>query len=126
MFRLTLVLVAIIFFLCTSAYGNQVDGNEVKEESSRAVGLCDIVPTSQEPIKMLLPLYVYPGTVWDQIATAASKIRIIAIINPNSGPTATPDSQYTLYMNKLSTAGVEQIGYVYTSYGSRSAAAVKM
>jgi len=76
-------------------------------------------------MKMLLPLYVYPGSAWDNIISAASKIDIIAIINPNSGPTPTPDSSYTTYMNRLDSAGVEQIGYVYTSYASRSLSAVK-
>jgi hypothetical protein len=126
MFRLKLVLFAIILLLINLAYGNQVDGNELKEESTRAVGLCDVVPTSQEPLKMLVPLYVYPGNAWDQVVSAASQIGIIAIINPNSGPLSTgPDSSYVNYMNKLNSAGVVQVGYVYTSYGERSLSAVK-
>jgi hypothetical protein len=74
---------------------------------------------------MLLPLYVYPGSSWDQIVTAASKIDIIAIINPNSGPGSSASSTYVTYMNRLDAAGVEQIGYVYTSYGDRAISAVK-
>jgi hypothetical protein len=92
---------------------------------SNNYGLCDIVPGKVEPMKMLLPLYVYPGSTWEAVVSAASKIDIIAIVNPNSGPTATPSSAYTTYMNKLKTAGAEQVGYVYTSYASRSLSAVK-
>jgi len=67
-------------------------------------------------------LYVYPGSAWDSVATAAKNgAKIIAIINPNSGPDASgPDSSYTTYMNKLTAAGVDMVGYVHTSYGDRS------
>jgi hypothetical protein len=69
---------------------------------------------------------VYPGAAWDTVVAGASKVETIAIINPNSGPaSAGPDSSYTTYMNKLTTAGVEMVGYVYTSYGARSIADVK-
>jgi len=67
-------------------------------------------------------LYVYPGSAWDQVVTAAnSGVKIIAIINPNSGPdSAGPDSSYKTYMQKLVNAGVEMVGYVHTTYGDRS------
>jgi hypothetical protein len=67
-------------------------------------------------------LYVDPGSAWDELATAAeSGMKIIAIINPNSGPdTSGPDSSYTTYIAKLINAGVDLIGYVHTSYGDRS------
>jgi len=72
-----------------------------------------------------VPLYVYPGSDWTTVATAASKVQIIAIINPNSGPDTSPDSSYSTYMSQLTNAGVEMIGYVYTSYGARAIADVK-
>ena len=84
------------------------------------------MPTSQEPLKLLVPLYVYPGAAWDTVAAGASKVGTIAIVNPNSGPAASPDSSYNSYMSKLKNAGVEMIGYVYTSYGARSIADVKV
>lgn len=84
--------------------------------------LCALTPTSSEPIKILVPLYVYPGSAWDQVVTAAnSGVKIIAIINPNSGPSSSgPDSTYKTYMQKLTNAGVEMVGYVHTTYGDRS------
>jgi hypothetical protein len=67
-------------------------------------------------------LYVYPGSAWDQVVAAAnSGVKIIAIINPNSGPSSSgPDSAYKTYMTKLANAGVEMVGYVHTTYGTRS------
>jgi hypothetical protein len=68
---------------------------------------------------------VYPGAAWDALIAAAGKVKILAIINPNSGPLATVDSTYATYMTKLKNAGVEMVGYVYTSYGTRDVNAVK-
>jgi len=74
----------------------------------------------------MVPLYVYPGSAWDSVISAAeSGVPIVAIINPNSGPDASgPDSSYTTYMQKLTNAGVEMVGYVHTSYGDRAIADV--
>jgi len=68
---------------------------------------------------------VYPGAAWDQLIAAASQVKIVAIINPNSGPLATVDSAYSTYMTKLANAGIEMVGYVYTTYGQRPIADVK-
>jgi len=87
---------------------------------------CNVVPASTEPIKVIVPLYVYPGSAWDKVAAAAATVDIVAIVNPNSGPNPNgPDSSYTTYMNKLRNAGVTLIGYIHTSYGSRSSADVE-
>jgi len=74
----------------------------------------------------LVPLYVYPGSAWDDVISAASSgVKIIAIINPNSGPdTSGPDSTTSTYMQKMTTAGVDMIGYVHTSYGARASSDV--
>jgi len=74
----------------------------------------------------LVPLYVDPGTEWDELITAAeSGTPIIAIINPDSGPVSSgPDSSYTTYMNKFKDAGIEMVGYIATGYASKSVADV--
>jgi outer membrane biosynthesis protein TonB len=91
-----------------------------------SVGLCDIVPTSQEPLKFLVPLYVYPSAgKWDIVAEGARKVPTIAIVNPNNGPTTKPSSSYAAGMDKLKAANAEMVGYVYTSYGDRSIADCK-
>jgi len=76
-------------------------------------------------MKLLVPLYVYPGAEWDALITASSSVEIIAIINPNSGPDSAPDSSYTSYMTKFKNAGITMIGYVHTSYGDRAIADVE-
>jgi len=93
--------------------------------SSSSSDLCAVTSTDSEPLQLLVPLYVYPGSDWDTVATAAAKVGVIAIINPNSGPDTAPDSSYTTYMKKLNTAGVIQVGYVYTSFGERVLADAK-
>jgi hypothetical protein len=75
--------------------------------------------------KLMVPLYVYPGAAWDAVAAGASSVKTVAIINPNNGPGGAPDASYVSYMQKLHDAGVDLVGYVYTSYGARSAADVK-
>jgi len=64
---------------------------------------------------------VYPGAAWDQLVAAAQAgAKIIAVINPNSGPNANgPDSSYITYIKKLVDAGIEVVGYVHTSWGAR-------
>jgi len=75
--------------------------------------------------KMLVPLYVYPGAAWDKVIEGARSVKTVAIINPSSGPGGAPDSTYQTYMQKLHDAGVDMVGYVYTSYGARAQSAVK-
>lgn len=93
-----------------------------KPTTAPSTNLCAITPTSSEPIKLLVPLYIYPGSTWTQVANAAKAgVQTIAIINPNSGPISSgPDSSYTSYMAQLAAAGVVMVGYVHTSYGARS------
>lgn len=69
----------------------------------------------------MVPLYVYPGAAWDQLlAVAATGVKIIAVINPNSGPLPTgPDAAYTAYMKKFAAAGIDMVGYVHTLWGAR-------
>jgi len=68
---------------------------------------------------------VYPGAAWDALIAAASQVKILAIINPNSGPATSVDSSYSTYMTKLKNAGIDMVGYVYTSYGTRSVSSVQ-
>lgn len=93
--------------------------------TASTTNLCTIPSVSSEPLKIMVPLYVYPGAAWDALITAASSVKILAIINPNSGPASSVDSSYSTYMTKLKNAGIEMVGYVYTSYGNRAASAVQ-
>jgi hypothetical protein len=61
---------------------------------------------------------------WTQLNSAVPKVGI-ALINPNSGPGSKTDSSYVTQVKSTQKAGASVLGYVYTSYGSRSAASVE-
>jgi len=70
---------------------------------------------------IVIPLYTYPtdGT-WDQIIQvkkAHPSVPIIAVINPNNGPSTSLDSNYVTGIQKLQAAGVMVLGYVHTGFG---------
>jgi len=52
-------------------------------------------------------------------------VPVVAIVNASNGPGASLDPSYLTGINKLASAGVLVIGYVYTSYAARAQAAVK-
>ncbi len=79
-------------------------------------------------VEVLIPSYFYPagaGNGWPQLNTAAAQVALTAILNPNSGPGATVDPNYTNAVNSLRNSGGRVIGYVSTVYATRPAAQVK-
>ncbi|MDE2026328.1 MAG: hypothetical protein KGJ07_07575, partial [Patescibacteria group bacterium] len=67
---------------------------------------------------LIVPLYSYPGTMWDkliQVKEAHPPIPIIAIINPDNGP-GIKDTNYVTGVQKLQSAGITVLGYVYTQH----------
>ena len=83
-------------------------------------------------LRILLPLYSYPSWyapetyLWDDVAAAAARVPIVAIVNPDSGPGGgPPNSDYAQGLADLRAGGVGLLGYVATGYGARPAAAVK-
>jgi hypothetical protein len=76
---------------------------------------------------VIIPLYSYPGSSWNAIIqqkVAYPSVPITVIVNPSSGPGASKDPNYATWINNLRSAGVNVLGYVYTSYGARSASSV--
>jgi len=90
--------------------------------ASGSGSLCGITATSSEPLKIMVPLYVDPGSAWTELINAQSSgVQVIAIINPDSGPDPSgPDSSYTSFMQQFAAAGVTMLGYVHTSFGDRA------
>ena len=83
-------------------------------------------------LQILIPLYIYPNWYapadyqWPDVVSASSQVPIVAIINPASGPTPTPNSDYVRGMNDLLAADdVKMIGYVRTDYTNQPLATVK-
>lgn len=94
--------------------------------------LCVAVAARAADLRILIPLYAYPMWyqpsvyLWDDVARAASKVPITAIINPASGPGANfPNSDYARGLADLAAGGVTIAGYVHSSYGARDLDAVK-
>jgi hypothetical protein len=72
-----------------------------------------------------VPSYYYPcftaGCVWQRTIGKAK----LVIINPASGPGAAVDSNYVTLSSNLRAAGTIVLGYVATTYSSKSAASVQ-
>jgi Spherulation-specific family 4 len=77
-----------------------------------------------DQVVALVPAYFYPsylGSPWDDLNTAAARIPIEAIMNPDSGPGPSLNSDYVTAVENLQAAGGKVIGYVATGYGARDA-----
>lgn len=85
-------------------------------------------PTPAPTLRLLLPLYHYPGTsdTWARVAAAGNQIPITAIIDPDNGPgRVPPDQVYVQGITQLHANGVHVLGYVTSSYAVRPLADVK-
>ena len=72
----------------------------------------------------MVPSYIAPGSSWSKINAGHPPVDL-AIINPASGPGSSPASNYVSQVAASQGAGVDVVGYVHTSYGSRSLATVE-
>jgi len=77
---------------------------------------------------VIIPLYLEDSSAYSRIIQARatySKVPIIVIINPDSGPGVVKDNQYSGWISQLQSSGAIVVGYVYTGYGSRNINVVK-
>ena len=77
-----------------------------------------------------VPAYFYPVAatgLWAQVvANVRARTRFnIMVMNPASGPGAAVNSDYVAAVNSARSSGIKVLGYVHTSYGTRSSAIVK-
>jgi hypothetical protein len=77
---------------------------------------------------IVVPMYMYPGKIWG--AAIAAKLAhpavpMIFIANVNNGPGKKVDPTYVKFVEKAQRAGIDVLGYVYTSYGKRSQTTVE-
>src|SRR5262249_40777508 len=75
------------------------------------------------------PAYFYPTSAgmnaWQRLMEAASKVRVVAIANVDSGPGDQLDQGYSLVIRKANERGLKVIGYISTDYASRDLDKVK-
>ncbi|HEY8041541.1 MAG TPA: spherulation-specific family 4 protein [Polyangiaceae bacterium] len=74
-----------------------------------------------------IPMYLDPtasAADWTQ-ATAGAPTVALLVANPNSGPGAAADAQYTQAIARAHGAGQTIVGYVHTSYAARPLAQVE-
>jgi hypothetical protein len=67
---------------------------------------------------MAIPAYFSPGSLWTQMEDAYPTVGL-AVINPNSGPGASQNSDYVTQVASSQAAGLTVIGYVNTLSGAR-------
>jgi Spherulation-specific family 4 len=91
-----------------------------------------IASNRNSKLQILLPLYIYPNWydknkyAWKPVITAAKKVSIVAIVNPNSGPNnAPPNTDYQQGIKDLHQAGIKVVGYVPSNYSKRDLQAVQ-
>jgi hypothetical protein len=89
------------------------------------IWLACVLGVRAAPSGIVVPAYFYPGSLWGSMNWAASRVPLVAIVNPNSGPDTTQDPEYVAAVNSLRAAGGKAIGYVSTSYTTRATNAVK-
>ncbi len=80
-------------------------------------------------LQLLIPAYFYPNGLglrsWEGLIDAASKVKIVVIANPSSGPGDQRNTEYFLILNAASEKGIQVIGYVSTGYAKYSLSNVK-
>jgi len=82
--------------------------------------------TTSQRMGLIVPAYQYPtlGALWADCAAAASRLPLVAILNPASGPGPAADPAYASAAGAVRAHGGRVIGYVMTSYGTRPLADV--
>jgi hypothetical protein len=80
------------------------------------------------PVGLIVPLYMYPNSYWDQLAQAKSAypaVSVIAIINPSNGPGSSRDPNIAAGVQQLKAVGIIVYGYVDTVQASVRQSAVE-
>ncbi|MFN8589275.1 MAG: spherulation-specific family 4 protein [Candidatus Eisenbacteria bacterium] len=75
---------------------------------------------------LLVPAYQYPtlGTLWADCAAAATRVPLVAVLDPASGPGTGVDPTYTAAVGAVRAAGGRVVGYVPTFGGETPAESV--
>jgi len=81
-------------------------------------------------LQLLVPAYFYPAgpglQAWQRLMEAASKMKMVAIVNPSSGPGDQRNADYSSILPAARDNGMRVFGYVSTGYGKRRLPEVKL
>lgn len=106
----------------------QSENSGVFNTSNRMTMTYTANPSCPVPQKVAVPSYFYPCTgtncYWTQLNNSAPKVDV-AIINPASGPGNAKDPNYVTQTKSTQAKGITVLGYLTSSYGARSIAAVE-
>ena len=74
----------------------------------------------------MIPAYFPPGATspWEQVIASGAPGTTM-ILNPASGPGASPDSAYRKTVRRAQASGVRVLGYVHTRWGRRKSTRVR-
>ncbi len=93
------------------------------DPSIKAPSQITSVPALSAPLRALVPAYFYPGGEgledWNQLIEAGSRIPIVAVVNPATGPGPSANPDYAEVIRRAKAAGVTTLGYVNTDYAKR-------
>ena len=110
------------------------------QQSTTATGVSERLPVAADQptrsvaastprLQLLVPAYFYPAgqglRAWERLMGAASKIRMVVIANPNSGPGDKSNPDYDLVLTAARKKGVRILGYVSTGYGKQDLSKIK-
>ena len=86
-----------------------------------------ISTTHAAPLGIMVPAYFYPTPdgYWNELDSAAARVPLVVIMNPDNGPGTSKNKAYVQALLKLRHAGGKTIGYIHTSYGARTLADVE-
>lgn len=88
-----------------------------------------VATSSAAEVKVLVPAYFYPSgeglKAWQVLIDSGSKMPIVAIVNPDSGPGKRVDENYLALFPLAQRSKTTLVGYVTLSYGKRPISAVK-
>ncbi|MGP0065901.1 MAG: spherulation-specific family 4 protein, partial [Isosphaeraceae bacterium] len=80
-------------------------------------------------LRLLVPAYIYPNKdgrkEWNRLMAVASKVDIVAVANPDSGPGSASNADYSAIIADAAGHGVKLVGYVNTQYAKRALAEVE-
>lgn len=85
------------------------------------------VYTSVDRSGIIIPLYFDPNTTWYEIVQLHHEypgVPMIVIVNPDNGPGSNYSQAYRNWTAEMTSSGITVLGYIYTSYGSRSASTI--